>query len=159
MATRTKLWTRATVDRVLPLVRSYSLGIMQDFARLRRAGRAAKRMRELHGIDWPGQADHPVAATSGDLVAVARELGDARLARVQERIRDAAVRIDVAAAELEADLGGRGVTLRDYEHGRFDFPAMENGRPLYLCWQPTDGPAVVHAHEPDKACPARPRTA
>ena len=42
----------------------------------------------------------------------------------------------------------RDVTLREIETGLIDFPALANGRPIWLCWRLGEGPIEWwHEHE------------
>ena len=46
-------------------------------------------------------------------------------------VSDAFLEIRAALAELE----GVGVMLRDLDRGLIDFPAVREGREVYLCWE------------------------
>ena len=46
------------------------------------------------------------------------------------------------------------VVLRDLDRGLVDFPALRDGREVYLCWQEGED-AVSHWHEPDASFGAR----
>ncbi|HAW09606.1 MAG TPA: hypothetical protein DCX12_00750 [Chloroflexi bacterium] len=51
---------------------------------------------------------------------------------------DAAASVFRAAAEIQAVLekiAGTGAILRDLATGLCDFPAVREGRPVYLCWR------------------------
>ncbi|MEO7665385.1 MAG: DUF2203 domain-containing protein [Candidatus Limnocylindrales bacterium] len=43
----------------------------------------------------------------------------------------------------------RDVTLREIEAGLIDFPALANGRPIWLCWRLGEGP-IEWWHEQDE---------
>ena len=47
-----------------------------------------------------------------------------------------------------ARIDGWGITLRDIDTGLIDFPALVNGRQVWLCWQLGEGP-VEWWHELD----------
>src|SRR4029077_20230353 len=47
-----------------------------------------------------------------------------------------------------ARIDGWGITLRDIDTGLIDFPALVNGRQVWLCWQLGEGP-VEWWHGPD----------
>jgi hypothetical protein len=49
----------------------------------------------------------------------------------QDGIREIVRRMEQAVARIE----GWGVTLRDIQSGLIDFPALANGRPIWLCWR------------------------
>ncbi len=155
MNKRGRLWTVSSVNLVLPLVRAYAEGMQEDFLELRAAGDAARALRRRLRLVWQVESDRAGVPpeTWDEGVRLAMESGNPELVRLQERIRDAAVRIDRACADLTRDIG-EGVTLRSYEFGRFDFPTTDGG-PAYLCWQPSDGDRVIHRHEPDLRCPER----
>ena len=40
-----------------------------------------------------------------------------------------------------------GITLRDIGSGLIDFPALANGRPIWLCWRLGDGDRIDWWHE------------
>ncbi len=40
-----------------------------------------------------------------------------------------------------------GITLRDIGTGLIDFPALANGRPIWLCWRLGDGDRIDWWHE------------
>ena len=40
-----------------------------------------------------------------------------------------------------------GITLRDIGAGLIDFPALANGRPIWLCWRLGDGDRIGWWHE------------
>lgn len=47
-----------------------------------------------------------------------------------------------------AALEGQGVILRDLDRGLVDFPALREGREVYLCWQEGE-PRILYWHEVD----------
>jgi hypothetical protein len=56
-------------------------------------------------------------------------------------VSEAFLELQAAATELDAV----EVVVRDLERGLVDFPALRDGREVYLCWQ-IDEPAVGHWH-------------
>ena len=63
------------------------------------------------------------------------------------------------AAELEhfhAELSALGVVFKDYTLGLVDFPAEQDGRPVYLCWRLGE-PTVEYWHEVDAGFAGRQR--
>jgi hypothetical protein len=50
----------------------------------------------------------------------------------------------------------RDVTLREIETGLIDFPALANGRPIWLCWRLGEGP-IEWWHEHDTGFSGRQR--
>jgi hypothetical protein len=69
-------------------------------------------------------------------------------AHQEERAHDEAEfeRGQVRMREYEQELRQIGVELKDCFTGLIDFPALRNGRPVYLCWR-MDEPAVAYWHE------------
>jgi hypothetical protein len=58
------------------------------------------------------------------------------LDRREQDVKDAVHRMTQAVAQIEA----WGITLRDIGSGLIDFPALANGRPIWLCWRLGEGP-------------------
>lgn len=87
------------------------------------AARAQRRLQEL-GVAGDGQGSSLAGVPEGTEAAEARE---ALLAAVH-RMKAAVQRID-----------GWGITLRDIGSGLVDFPALANGRPIWLCWRLGEG--------------------
>jgi hypothetical protein len=54
--------------------------------------------------------------------------------------------VELRDAVLE--LRERGIVLRDLDRGLVDFPALRDGREVFLCWQEGED-AVEFWHEPD----------
>ena len=50
--------------------------------------------------------------------------------------------------DLLADLEQRGIVVRDTERGLVDFPALREGREVYLCWELGEG-EIAYWHELD----------
>ena len=55
----------------------------------------------------------------------------AELAREQERLTLVVRRMASTVRQIDA----WGITLRDIGSGLVDFPALANGRPIWLCWR------------------------
>lgn len=55
----------------------------------------------------------------------------AELARRERRMRDVVRRMEASVAQIDA----WSVTLREIATGLIDFPALVNGRPVWLCWR------------------------
>jgi hypothetical protein len=53
-----------------------------------------------------------------------------------------------------AELREMEIVLRDLDRGLVDFPAMCDGREIYLCWVEGEA-AVEHWHEPDEGFDGR----
>ena len=90
-------------------VRPILEALRDDARRLRRARDELLGLRRSNGA--PGAA---AAAAQREQAVVA----------IAERMRD-------SVAQLEA----WDVELRDIETGLIDFPALANGRPIWLCWR------------------------
>jgi hypothetical protein len=89
--------------------------------------RVAELQPEIaRGRETNGSAEH------------AEELAD------QEReVREAVRRMKDAVAQIDE----WGVTLRDIGSGLIDFPALANGRPIWLCWRLGEGGEIKWWHE------------
>ncbi len=122
MATRI-LFTVEESNQVLPLVRSIVKDVVEDFRRLRAAGRE-RRALEVEGPPRGG----------------ARRLED-----LQEEVGLVSGRIEGYLREL-SDLG---LEVRDLELGLVDFPTLLDGEPAYLSWRLGE-PAVAWWHPADK---------
>jgi hypothetical protein len=72
----------------------------------------------------------------------------------EDAIRERVRRMEAAVAQLSA----WDVTLRDIRTGLIDFPALANGRPIWLCWRLGEG-LIDWWHELDAGFNARKRLA
>jgi hypothetical protein len=72
----------------------------------------------------------------------------------EDAIRERVRRMEAAVAQLSA----WDVTLRDIRTGLIDFPALANGRPIWLCWRLGEG-HIDWWHELDAGFNARKRLA
>jgi hypothetical protein len=66
------------------------------------------------------------------------------LERREQEIKDIVHRMTESVAQIDA----WGITLRDIGSGLIDFPALANGRPIWLCWRLGEGP-IEWWHELD----------
>ena len=66
------------------------------------------------------------------------------LAQIKEELEKDARRL----GEYEQELDDLRVELKSAREGLVDFPAMMDGRPVYLCWK-FDEPEVLHWHDLD----------
>ena len=57
------------------------------------------------------------------------------LAEREQEIRDIVKRMQQAVIQID----DWGITLRDIPSGLIDFPALANGRPIWLCWRLGEG--------------------
>jgi hypothetical protein len=58
-----------------------------------------------------------------------------QLAQREAEIRDLVRRMQKDVAEIDS----LGITLREIGTGLIDFPALANGRPIWLCWRLGEG--------------------
>ena len=54
-----------------------------------------------------------------------------QLAEIEDEIREVVRRMQATVQQVD----DWGVTLRDISTGLIDFPALANGRPIWLCWR------------------------
>ena len=54
-----------------------------------------------------------------------------QLAELEDEIREVVRRMQETVGQIDA----WGITLRDITTGLIDFPALANGRPIWLCWR------------------------
>jgi hypothetical protein len=97
---------------------------------------ANERLAELRPLLEGLRTDRDaVAAEQADLVLFRAGNGSSRHAQEleerEERIRDIVRRMQQAVTRIEE----WDVTLRDIDTGLIDFPALVNGRPVWLCWR------------------------
>jgi hypothetical protein len=57
------------------------------------------------------------------------------VAEQESEVRDAVRRMQEAVTQID----DWGITLRDISTGLIDFPALANGRPIWLCWRLGEG--------------------
>ncbi len=115
-----KYYTPEMANRSLPLVRRIVEDIVVQFARWQ------ARVREFE----MASASNSVAAPSPRAAELEREVAQ-------------------LAAELEhfqGELAALGVEFKDYVQGLVDFPALRDGRTVYLCWCLGE-PSVEFWHE------------
>ena len=74
-----------------------------------------------------------------------------QLAEMQREQRLAVRRMQYAVSQIDE----WGVTLRDINTGLIDFPALANGRPIWLCWRLGEGNAINWWHEANKGFDSR----
>jgi len=54
-----------------------------------------------------------------------------QLVEMEDEIRDIVRRMQATVSQIDE----WGITLRDIGSGLIDFPALANGRPIWLCWR------------------------
>jgi len=118
-------FTVEEANRLLPWVRE----VLQNLRALR---------RETQGLEREISALTQRLQTNGSR-SLAEALGWRRraLASLHRRL-----------AEGLSTLEGQGILLRDLDRGLVDFPALREGRRIYLCWQEGE-PRVLYWHEVD----------
>lgn len=76
---------------------------------------------------------------------------EASAAAESDQARDARLLAGRLAGEIEScldELAQIGCVFKGFEAGLVDFPAIHDGRQVYLCWQHGDA-SVAHWHEVD----------
>lgn len=107
------------VERLRPLL----LALRED----RDAVAAAQqRLRALQSMGAAGQSADGEAARESE----------------QERLTTLVRRMEASVQRIDA----WGITLRDIGSGLVDFPALANGRPIWLCWRLGEGD-IAYWHE------------
>jgi hypothetical protein len=114
----------ARVDELRPILEQ----LRADRDEIRDVQAEIRRLRETNG-----SGDH-----AADIV------------RRDDRIRAIVRRMERVVAQIEA----WSVTLRDIESGLVDFPALANGRPIWLCWRLGEGD-IGWWHETDEGFGSR----
>lgn len=97
---------------------------------------ANARLEELRPVLQGLRSDRDeVAAAQVELVRFRETNGNREhaqeLKRREDAIREIVRRMQRAVARIEA----WDVTLREIDGGLVDFPALVNGRPVWLCWR------------------------
>lgn len=97
---------------------------------------ANERLAEVRPLLEQLRADRTaVAEAQRELVKARQTNGSAEhaedLARREAELREIVRRMQAAVTEID----GWGITLRDIGSGLVDFPALANGRPIWLCWR------------------------
>ena len=122
VAESTRLFTVASANATLPLVR-----------------RIVRDLMELH----PRWRDA--------VAAYEREQSDATADAESDAARNARVAAGLLAGEIEScvdELAQIGCVLKGFESGLVDFPALRDNRVVCLCWQ-YDEPSLTHWHDVD----------
>lgn len=76
---------------------------------------------------------------------------------LQERVEAVSERIAACIEDLNAlrrELHAVGCTLKDWRTGLVDFPALNHGQPVWLCWRLGE-PAIAHWHDYNEGFNAR----
>ena len=120
-----KFFTVEQANAALPLVRA----IAQDISQL---SRSILERRER------------IALLRGDRQPKADDLYDDEMASAEQEVDKDITQL----REYVAELAALGVELKSAPEGLIDFPAMQDGRPVYLCWKLGE-PEVLFWHELD----------
>lgn len=119
------------------MTRFYSLddanALIPDLAQV--AGRLRDQRTELVALRDAYRDRETVAVGQTIAGLPADAANDAELRRLQLRMRGL---VDQMQAEV-AWLDERSIVLRDIASGLVDFPALVNGRPVWLCWRIGEG--------------------
>lgn len=111
---------------------------------------ANERVAELRPILEKLRADRDaVAEAQQDLMSFRRSNGSDEHSRElqlrEQKVKTTVRRMQRAVARIET----WGITLRDIGTGLVDFPALANGRPIWLCWRLGEGD-IAWWHEMDE---------
>lgn len=118
---------------------------MADFYDIDRANQRLADVRPL--LEQLREDRLAVAEAQRELVKARGTNGSAEhaseLAGREAEIREIVRRMQQAVEQLD----GWGIALRDIGSGLIDFPALANGRPIWLCWRLGEGDiAWWHEH-------------
>ena len=100
---------------------------------------ADQRAELIRLRDRPTAAHPPSGGTSGEMDDA---VDDAEARRIQLRMKGVIDQMAAAVARIDT----LGIMLRDIQRGLIDFPALVNGRQVWLCWQLGEKD-VTHWHE------------
>lgn len=110
---------------------------------------ANARLAELRPLLEQLRADRTAIADAQRELQAARATNGsdehaAELARREAEVRDIVRRMQREVMRID----GWGIALREIGSGLIDFPALANGRPIWLCWRLGEGDiAFWHEHE------------
>ncbi|HSM34194.1 MAG TPA: DUF2203 domain-containing protein [Anaerolineae bacterium] len=118
---------------------------------------ANDRVRELRPLLSALSDDRDAVATvqlrlrrSGAEDGADEQEGQARLERERELLTAIVRRMERTVRQIDA----WGITLRDIGTGLVDFPALANGRPIWLCWKLGEDD-IAYWHELDAGIAGR----
>ncbi len=101
-----------------------------------------QRLRELRTEGEELQAQ--LVAEEAKVQGNGHDLPEAHLAEVHRRVG----RLMDAAAAIVREIHGFGCELKDIDMGLVDFPALREGRRVYLCWRLGE-PRLMYWHDID----------
>ena len=73
-----------------------------------------------------------------------------QLTELEDEVRDIVRRMQSTVSQIDE----WGITLRDISSGLIDFPALANGRPIWLCWRLGEND-IGWWHEPNSGFDSR----
>ena len=119
-------------------------------ARFYRLDEANDRLAELRPLLEKLRADRQEVARLQQKIVKARGTNGSaehaeELAAIEHAMRALVRRMEKAVDQID----GWGVALRDILTGLVDFPALANGRPIWLCWRLGEGD-ITWWHEQDR---------
>lgn len=125
-------------------------GRIDPMARYYDIDAANARVDELRPILEGLRDDRDAVATANNELRRLRETNGSskhadELKEREDEIREIVKRMQTAVAQIDA----WSVELRDIGSGLIDFPALVNGRPVWLCWRLGEGP-IEWWHEHDR---------
>jgi hypothetical protein len=126
-------------------------------ARYYRLDEANERLAELRPLLQQLRADRNTVA---ELQLKIRDIRSnngsadhaAEIGRIEDEMRDVVSQMKDAVDQVDE----WGVALRDIGTGLIDFPALANGRPIWLCWRLGEGD-INWWHEADRGFDERRR--
>jgi len=133
-----KTFTVAHANRTLPLVSRIVGDIVTRYRQL------LTLREERHALALlPGQVATGESPRANSVAVATDSLRrDQRLGQLDRQLAE----LHETLADLEAELSGVGCVLKDWADGLVDFPAVYQGRRIWLCWRLGE-PAVAYWHE------------
>jgi len=123
-----KYFTVEQANQALPLVRAIVTDIVTHFRDVHERKERLMRIRRR----------------SGGATREADNLYSEEVQQIEEELEKDVARLQDYVDELQS----LGVEFKDYVRGLVDFPALIDGREVYLCWQ-LDEPEIGYWHELD----------
>jgi hypothetical protein len=119
-----KYFSLAQANSALVLVRRITADILSDYQKV-------LDQQEILEVHQRGHEDEPARQTQGRIVELVERL---------QSLADELVEI--------------GAEMRDWAEGIIDFPCLQNGKEVQLCWRHGES-EITHWHHTDQACSAR----